>query len=381
MKSLTPYRLTTNKKHWSQLWSSELAYGQNLLNVINTFVYYPNNLVQSRVVACYLSLELQLLDKAFILYLFGESRSGKSTTGKLASVLTNSSVWSSNSTFASIRRYLEAQRYRQNKGVLLRDLESGDPIERNLFLIWDDHNELSLSNNQIYQFLKTSCDRLTAKDSLASSDDLKGTKEFSTFSLKIISSTFSPFKNPLFTELSNRCIYVRCERINADVEQIEQIEDWLWTDIGKTHDEAWNERNAIKFFETLHTLKKPKDFSLPQWEISRTLIASGITQSIFENSTEAIDCFLEHWQSLGELIQERSHLEIMLEHLIEEWANTRPNLRNYVVANFIADSVKARIKSGELPLNRYNAKEVYDAMKILGYELRLVNGVNVWSKN
>lgn len=357
------YLRSTSLQSWRNEWDFNSTYPQNVLKTINRFILYPSHDVQSRIVACFLCLHSCALNDAFILYLTGRSRSGKSTTGKLAAKLTGAAIHGSNST-AGIRNYLEDNKY----SVIDEDTE----IENNQLLILEDVNSVILSQPALYQLLKTSCNRDTAQATIANLDKAGENKSFDTFCLKIISSVFDPRNDSRFEELVNRCLFIHCERIDKD---LPQIDDYDWTAIEFQHQNFW-EYSGKDYFDIFNSLRKPSSIALNLWQVFRPIIAIGLVGKLFNSIDEAIT-LVNDFLELSKKESTNPFYQLLL-NVCDEHAQEFPQLKGAIPSQLLEQETRKAIKSGSLPFDRYSNSRLWEAMTNLGYFTYQVRNVRYW---
>lgn len=337
---------------WKELWDFKQPYPVNVFKLLDKFVVYPNDEIQKKIVACFVSLHTAALNDAFCLYLTGQSRSGKSTTGKLVAKLTNSAIHGSNST-AGIRNYLE-----ENKFTVIDEETS---IENNQVLILEDVNSSILAQPALYQMLKTSCNRETAKATIASLEKSGENCEFDTFSLKIISSVFDPRKDSRFDELVNRCLFIHCQRVDKD---LPQVDDYNWNAIEHQHYNFW-ELQGKEFFSCSSRLRKPNSIPLNQWQVLKPIAVVGLVGGIFKDSSEAFDACIEFLELSGK--ESINPFYQLLTTLCNEYSSDYPQLKGAIPAQYLEQETRKAIKLGSLPFDRYSNIKLWEAMESLGY--------------
>lgn len=342
---------------------SSLPYGANVLRVIDKFIRYPSHAIQSRVVASFLCQSLPLSDKAFCLFLQGESRSGKSTTGKLAAKLHGVETFGSNS-IAACRNWIEDNKFLKRKEMYIKDAD-GEFVEANLFLILEDVSPEILLSSSTYQLLKVSCDRDTARSIIAGEERGKN-MSFSTFCFKIVSSCYPTFSDPRFEELNNRSIFIRCERFE---DELEQLEDYDLTPLADYSLSAWQNGRIAEYATLWKKARKPRELSMPQWEVSKPALIAGTIQGVFDSEESAIECFTAYWGYRARLNRQFiDPLELACKQAVAFW-NAQPTaIENCIDGDWLTEELKLKIKNGKLPINRlYNAK-LHEAMRRIGYE-------------
>ncbi len=177
---------------WEVLYERDLSLAQNLLNFLKRSVVLPHDFYD--LIVAYLLIPSALSQVVPYVFLFGQSGTGKSTLGKLASYWYGVNINSSNDTFASIRNSLNEQKYQEI--FIPTDDEHLPPVvkhtEVNTAMIWDDIDPSVFSNNSnIYRLFKFGYDRATDKITI-SSENRGENLEFHCFCPKIFSS-ISPF--------------------------------------------------------------------------------------------------------------------------------------------------------------------------------------------
>lgn len=338
--------------------SSELALGESLLLALDNYLALPNP-QDNKLLACYLAQDYRLLNKCFILYCLGESRSGKSTFCKIASRLTNSTILGANSSVSAIRRTINALKF------------------RNYSLILDDWNKLTFSNNQLYQLLKNSVDKATAKEFLSSSDTDKGVIEFSTFSPKIISTTFNITREvDNFVELINRLYIVDFKRSSSS--ELPQIDDEDEYDIDLSV--YWEDKEDD--FKELYRSLRNKGLNISQWERTKPLLAVGLFQKVFSNASEGWEFFKDYWGRVSQKFDSPTLKSVILEYIESHNLNAIETNREWLVDKITSDTLNAYVKSlikyGYLPLDRLSNSEFCHCMNELGYKQELIDKIPRW---
>jgi hypothetical protein len=345
-------------------WSFDKSLGVNILNTINSFVLLPEHEIQSRVVASFLCQDTSVIDKGFILYCCGTTRSGKSTLAKISKKISNNLILAANSTVAAIRR----------------KVSKVNSQDANFVLILDDWNEITFSNNQLYQFLKNSCDRDTALELLSSSLGDSEINEFSTFSTKVITSTFELWKNPdRYSELISRCLFIRTKAPEGEHFDIPQVENFGWKSIEYQHHACWDNKEARADYRSLYILtKKPAQFSLGAWERVKAPIICGTIQGVFESIDEGIELYTEYWHLMSKTLGSQVSLKAAIEDYLSEWNESRPELVNQLNAELLSKRLRNLIRHGFLPYNRLDNQVLATNMADLGFKAMIVNKIPKW---
>lgn len=357
-----------SRTSWRELWDKKLTYGQNIKALIDSFILYPNHSIQSLIVAAYACQHLQLLNRAFILYAAGQSRSGKTFTGEL---LTNTAGYTGIvPTMAGIRNFIENNIYLKDDEGLQFDVE-GNPIESHVLIHCEDMSESQLSQPNFYQFLKVSRDRNNA---MVIAGDVSGeSKSFSPFCLIAISSCFEPFTYAeKYQELINRCVFIRCERSE---EELLQLEDYDFTGLQIEHEKAWTRENCLYYLELRKSIRKHKFFNIPEWEVSKPLILSGIVQGLF-TKIEAIELFEQYWTERREIHSRFVNpLHQYCQLAVENWQQNHPNSPHAIQKEFVNKFLNDKQKSGELSINRIPKHRIPQIMSALGFRQCLLRDI------
>ncbi len=343
----------------ADFFTPDLRLGESLLLALDHYLALPNP-QDSKLLACYLAQDYRLLKKCFILYCLGESRSGKSTLCKLASKISHSQILGANSTPSAIRRTINNLK------------------RRNYILILDDWNKQTLSNNQLYQLLKNSVDVSTAREFLSSTDRDMGVIEFSTFSPKIISTTFNITREQdNFIELINRLYIVDFKRSdNSEIPQIDDEDDELEISIT----DHWQDKEDD--FRNLYLSLKNRGLGISEWERTRPLIAVGLFQGIFKDKNESWDYFNDYWHRQRGKFNSPTLKSVILEYIEGHNLNAVETGREYLIDSIHSDTLfsycKALIKSGYLAIDKLSNSEFIATMNELGYMQKMIDKIPKW---
>ena len=132
------------KKPWTELIDDRKELSENVRAILDRLVILPNHSLHAPIATAYILIPSGLAEILPILFCQGAAGSGKSTIGKLASLVHYGSmdgILGGNATYASIRNYLNKIRW--------ISLEHGE--EYNTILVWDDIKAKNLSEKpEIY---------------------------------------------------------------------------------------------------------------------------------------------------------------------------------------------------------------------------------------
>ena len=383
------FRLEQKLGHWREMWIDELSYGDNVGNIIDRFVKLPAKGIQLPVVIAYNCLNLPLLNKAPIMYLYGGEGSGKSTLAKLCGCFNGSyqagKIFQSSSTFASIRNHIQ-----DNRHFKVYDPETHAPLEKSITLTWDDVTPELLVDARIMNLMKA-YDRATANIQIAGTSESQGANQnFFVFALKILTSVSPVFHEYRFRELARRCMFIKCARQEIglqleDGEELPQVEDYDWSQLDLELYKAWSESAVKEYAKTLKLLRKPKSVSYAQWEISRSLIASGLVHNVWSTTKEALENISEYWQYFEKArLNTMSAAQQKLTAIIEEWMMSEAvqelQLQEVIDAGFIQKKLKEAAIKGELN-ESITAKKRTDLMLSLGWRMERRGGDIVYVPN
>ena len=344
--------------------TEDREYGEILLDAINKFIYYPNADIQSRIVASFLCQFTPILDKAFCMYTYGGSRSGKSTTGKLAAKLYGVELFASSS-IAACRNWLEENCIETDDGIILLDVD-GNPVDRNLVLCLEDVSESILLQPNLYQLLKISCDRETAISRM-SGEKWGSNQNFNVFCLKLISSICQIHTNPKLEELSNRTIFIKCQR--SDV-LLPQLSKFNFNKLRRMFENAWTEEKVDMFCKLNDTVTPPSDFDLQKWELSQGMILSGYVLGVVDSLNDAYELFREYWAYRSECNREVvTPMDSAVAEVVSFYNSFPGVLPDYIRAEWLTQEMKARIRLGTVPVTRFDNAKMHESMINQGYTL------------
>lgn len=298
---------------WEDLYNFDISYVDNLFKIANLAIALPNEDFQLKLFLTYALIPSALASAVPYLQLYGVSGSGKSTLGFLASVIHNTEIFASTSTFASIRNFLNHKKF-------------DDGFENNIIMIWDDIDpDIFSEEPDLYRMFKIGYTRQTDKMSVAS----VGGKniDFRVFCPKIFSSVHPFFSDKNFVELTRRLIFINTKKASLlGKQELLDLPSFNWANFSRHYHVFWqNEVNCQKYSSHKKSLirKKPSFLEPEKWQICIDLLATGLTFDIFANKLEAIDFLDKYWQYHEKQIKAtRGALYELLETLLaEETAN------------------------------------------------------------
>lgn len=371
------FRLEQTLGHWRDLWIDELPYGDNVGNIINKFVKLPAKDIQLPIVVAYNCMNLPLLNKAPILYLYGGEGSGKSTLAKLCGCFNGSyqhgKIFQSSSTFASIRNFIQ-----DNRHFKVYDPETHAQLEKSITLTWDDVTPELLVDSRIMNLMKA-YDRSTANIQIAGTSESQGANQnFFVFALKILTSVSPIFHEYRFRELARRCFFIKCARQEIglqldDGEELPQVEDFEWKGLELELYKEWDETIVRSYADELKALRKPSAISYAEWEISRSLLASGLVHNVWSTSKEALANIVEYWKWFEKTrASTMTAAQQKLTSIIETWVSSEwaqeAGLSEVIDAGFIQGKLKEAAIKGELN-ESMTAKKRTELMLSLGWRM------------
>ncbi len=293
-----------SRDSWQDIYDHNLSLPENLFNLLCKFVFLP--LPHYDIVAAYLLTPSALAQKVPYLFCYGQSGTGKSTLGKLASHCYGVPINTSSDTYAAIRNGLQERKY--------QDLEipSQDPkfpsvykkVEVNTMFILDDlDSHVFMTRPDLYRLFKVGYDRSTDKISISS--ETKGENlEFRCFCLKIFSSIYPLHLDDAFKELRRRLIVIPFQRIeDLSGERLAElgvtrdnyphhlldIDDYDWKGFSNLFTSFWNRELAEVYLFTRKTLSKNLvGLTSQQRAISLDLLTTGVVTGIWQDEYEAI---------------------------------------------------------------------------------------------
>ncbi|MEA5500357.1 hypothetical protein VB834_09280 [Limnoraphis robusta Tam1] len=363
----------------------------NLSLLFDACFLLPHNELQRDLILATILTPSAIATNLPITFLWGESGSGKSKVGSLASKLYGVQPLLENSTTASIRNTLNDRKY------LVHPDMPEERLERNTILCWDDIRPVRISPNSpdsIFGILKSGCNRATSKTRIA----LPGAKiqEFCTFGTKIISSIHTHWSIPGCEELKRRAMIFHFKKNETDREYVDpdlldvteleiDLKLFYRTDIcleyqaikrGINKHKTSSKHREFKtmILDVLTTLALHKqlkvnevidEYLIPYQELVRLpLLEKSIT-------IEILSQFVEE-KTLATLTQNKLFLEDGMEQFIET------ELR--ITSQEALDFLKKRILDGSLDLPRLDNLTIHQLMINQGFKPQSTKQGLIWVK-
>lgn len=418
------YRKSFTLAKWSDFWDFDLPYGKNLLNLFNNFVVLPDTHIQLPIICAFICQNTVLMHLSNTLFLYSrKAGSGKSTIAEIVSALHNASLDvnedESNGmsqgadTFASIRNFIAFNRVvRSKKGEIVLDYETRKPLEKNLFLVLDDIAESKLKDEDYYNLLKAykrqnAYIRKAEKRRNEEGEFVETTIDFHVFCCKVLTACYQIFGNPEYQELTRRCLFIKCQPLEDIKEYSKEDEKYIennlyykgeelykpseidWKGVLDQYYIAWDFEAIERYQSAFRRLRKPKEVSVSQWEITKSLAASGYALQVWDSIPESLDAVKKYWYWFKQQgIDAKSAIELVLESAIASWYECcddpvdsseyfpngernpyYPMNKDFIDPAWIDAWLKKAEKKSEL--NKKPSYKIRDeAMEYLGYKLR-----------
>ena len=289
---------------WRELYDESLSLPQNLSSFIRRFIILPKDYYD--IVTAYLFIPAALSRIVPYLFLFGQSGTGKTTLGKLASYWYGVPINTSSDTYAAIRNCLSENKYQDI------EIPSKDPdkpsmwkrIPTNKGMVWDDM-DASVFNVKpdLYRLFKVGYDSSTSKISIAGENRGENIT-FDCFCTKMFSSISPIHLDAAFKELRRRLIvipFARVEDIPDDRlaelgvtrknwhKHLLDLDSYDWKGFSDLFANYWDTELAEMFLITRKTLAKENlGLSSQQKAISLDLLTTGIVTGIWHDEYEGI---------------------------------------------------------------------------------------------
>ena len=329
-----------SRDSWKDIYDDNLSLPENLFNLLCKFVFLP--LTHYDIIAAYLLTPSALAQKVPYLFCYGQSGTGKSTLGKLASHCYGVPINTSSDTYAAIRNGLKERKY-QNI-----EIPSQDPkfpsvykkVEVNTIFIWDDlDHHVFITRPDLYRLFKVGYDRSTDKISISS--ETKGENlEFRCFSLKIFSSISPLHLDDAFKELRRRLIVIPFQRIEDFNEErlaelgitrsnysshLLDIDDYDWKGFSNLFTSFWNPEMAEVYLLIRKTLSKSlTGLTSQQRAISLDLLTTGVVTGIWQDEYQAIAKLKDYFAWLKNETEQYSGLsQYLKDYLATEQQNAQ----------------------------------------------------------
>jgi hypothetical protein len=294
--------LEDDLESWSDFVTNKGSLAKSFLELSKTCVDYPDYIYP--LYASYALMPSAICKRVPILFLYGLSGSGKSTSGKLVACARNLPILSSSDSFASIRNNLNQMKHgaEDDEGENVLDYE----YERNAVMVWDDLDPSALIDQpNIFRLLKFGCDRATQWISISSMKAGINMK-FGTFTPKIISSVSPIWSVPKLSELERRAIvfpHKKSERTLANLDAIN------FSGFTSLYDSFWESTENCKRLN-----KKGVDPIYIDW------ISTGVALEYFDE-TEGVD-YLDGYLSMV-LVPIRDKSSLAFLELLRDFIETQ----------------------------------------------------------
>lgn len=407
---------------WDDLWDFDLDYGQNIINLFKNCVLLPDASIQLPILASICCFNTALNNISFNLEIYSRKPgSGKSTVAEVISALqgtlknndSDSDGLSQAGTFAAERNFIQMNRYFRNRnGEIRRCPHTHKLLEKNLFLVLDDFPKANLKIPDYYTLLKA-YKRSSAyiRKSERQKNPATGIAEdviisFPIFCVKILTACYSIFSEQQYSELARRTFFIKCAPLEdfIDTLEVEEIPEELikpseinWRGIDALYYAAWDDDAANRYSQIYRALKKPQSLSVAQWEISKGVLASGLTLGVFDSLGAGLNAFKNYWDWFyTQKIDARSPIENILEQAIQDWqeqcedplysgqyfASGKPNPfypmhPTRIAPQWIEMALKEADRQSELD-KKPSAKVRAEAMESIGWKLRRYSGKSYW---
>jgi hypothetical protein len=325
-----------------------------------------------------------------IMFLWGQSGSGKSKVGSLASKLYGVTPLLENSTTASIRNTLDDRKY------IVHPEEPEFRLEQNTILTWDDIRPIRISPNSpdnIFGILKSGCSRATSKTRIA----LPGGKvqEFCTFGTKIISSIHAHWAIPGCEELKRRAMIFKFEKSERDREYVDPDllnVDELMLDLKL----FWSADVCLEYQAIKRSLNKykPKNTELRDFKTMCVDILTTLSLVTGLSIAETVNNYLEPYQEkirlplldksitveiLSQFIEERELQALKVNQSfftqgMEDFIENEIRISSQEVLEFL----KKRAADGSLELSRLDNSTVHQLMTQQGFKTQSSKQGLIW---
>lgn len=379
---------------WLELVGDIESFPLRVKEIVRQSVMLPRHDFQVPIVAAYLMTPSALCNQIPILYCAGQSGSGKSTIGLIASALHGLQPIGAGSTFASIRNTIGASR---RYDLTLPLSEEGN--EKNTCIVWEDispHDLLS-EGNQTFALLKNGVTR-SGTIQIA---ELGGTNvSFNVFCPKIISSIHHLYAKHQLRELVRRVLVIQhkhfdywlaedrveCDTL-PDADELPDITTIDFTGFQSSFESYWSDHAVLnQWAKTARSLSssRPKAFPANQWKMLKDVMCAGIVTGIWASREDAIESMLRYtrWH-VANIESQASATQKALSRFIEERTTAqkeqnaefvKSGMQRYVTPLEIsAYDLKKHVEllkaQGELDTNS-NVSDVNMAMNNIGWELK-----------
>ncbi|HEY9660521.1 MAG TPA: hypothetical protein V6C65_18865 [Allocoleopsis sp.] len=392
------------KKSWETLYNSDLSHAQNVMEILGRATVFPNHDVVAPIATAYALVPSAMAEVLPVLIYCGESGSGKSTGMILSSRVTGLGdyIQGANSTYASLRNLVNR----------LRWVSQEYNFERHYCLYWDDINRSYFRDKpEIFSMFKSGYNRATGKISIASKDKAGTNMEFDCFGPKITSTVDAFWLDPGFSELLRRVIViptkkwdsftqheknVALEHLGEDfsIDKKLNLQSYDWSGFEQKFRDTWNDpANCETYAHLASDLISCQGFShglaSERWEICVDLVASGITTGVWNSIDSAIECLGKYWADFDSNASESTRaITLVLGQFLAKKTESAEALRQQYGAKIPITIPTKEVKEhlhwardqGMLDVE-LTTRNVTDAMKDLGFALKMHQGLVHWVKD
>lgn len=370
------------------------TFPQIILDLLTKSVLLPRADFQIPIAASYLMIPSAFCNRLPVLVSQGGSGTGKSTLAHLACGIHGVEPLGAGSTFPAIRNQIRNSRFRDPDAG-----SRGSENEKNCVLAWEDISSRSLRDfeGRIFDLIKLGVDR-KGRVSMAA---MGGTNiTFEVFSPKLISSITPFYSEHDFRELIRRIIVIEHKAyrffttsdqsaIQSHIEPDDLIDlaGIDWRNCTESFNDFWFDRPNAEYYASIRRqVKKTKGSNFPTayFDMTKDLIACGVTCGFFGSINDAIDHFAEYFEWHKYKIESQaSGTEMILRGFVAEKLQTYSDMYERAVAKGteeyqesfrispqeIKDFLDAKNRTGELEIN-VTPRERSNVMEALGYRLR-----------
>lgn len=306
-------------------WDNNLSIGKNIVKLFQSSIYrlkYPEVITAYSLLSSRISLSLP------ILILQGKEGTGKSTALDIICKIRDidKPFACGQSTYSSLRNYVEAQRYSIDKGRV--------DYKDTCMLLLDNMHVSHLSVGEpLYNFLLTGYDRKTSKVALAS--PVSGTNnEFDTFCPKVISTVHSIFEDLSFIELRRRTIKIEFKKHEPLF--ITSVKKYDFTGLSYRIQSFWRDNDTYKRYVSLRQTTKEYAVANSSTISSKLiekldLMLDLLNTSRIFNVFDSLEDLFEYYSLYFEDIFKSK--EVLIEHL-EVYLDTCANKDLILIAPF-----------------------------------------------
>lgn len=401
---------------YTDYWDNNLSLGENYLNLINKAVLLPNHEVQSKIAATYAATHSIAIKVAPILWIQGDTGTGKSALSKVLAGLREQdgkNTMSAASSYAAIRNHINRNRFDQfldNQPI--HSLDNEHPF---LLVIADIKENFLTSTNggaERFTLLRTGWDRSEEGQSISLGNG--ESLYFYTFCLKILTTRDNFILKDKYAELFRRCLFIKTDHINnfSDAEKlrwysksIEAIEPDMidWKGCNEHFLQFWygdNDSNLLRFGKLLrqhgNMKKQALSHGMTEHQFKACFYLMCTARVLFDLSPlEVIELFSSHFKYCKEnIIPESEGLPRLIKLVCDELT--------YEHEQFLAKSLEAgleiayepfRMKMSEFKskLQHFKEKqgvmfgaserEIAECMRSLGFHEEKINSVFYWVWN